>query len=208
MRLFRSVGGAVAGPRLEGRQVFLRSPVERDWRAYADLRTASRAFLEPWEPTWPADALTRDAFQRRLARYEADWRDDAGYSFLVFRREDATMVGGITMSNVRRGVAQDGTLGYWVGEAHAQRGYMTDALLLVVDFSFDHLALHRLEAACLPSNEASQRLLVRCGFAREGFARRYLKIRGEWRDHLLFALLEDDPRQVRPTAASLTRTTV
>lgn len=170
----------------------LRAPVERDWRAYAELRAASRAFLEPWEPTWPSDALSRDAFHRRLNRYASDWREDTGYSLFLFDRGSADLVGGISLSNVRRGVAQCGTLGYWMGQAHAGQGYMREGLGLLLDFCFDELGLHRVEAACLPHNEPSKNLLRGRGFSEDGYARQYLKIRGTWQDHLLFSLLSSD----------------
>lgn len=192
MRLFRPFGAAGSNVRLQNDTLYLRAPTERDWRAYAELRAASRQFLEPWEPTWPADALTRESFQRRLTRYATDWRADAGYTFLIFRRSDNAVLGGVSVSNIRRGVAQAGTLGYWMGKEHAGKGTMTQALGLVLGFCFDELGLHRVEAACLPSNEASQKLLRRCCFNEDGFARKYLKIRGEWHDHMLFSLLSED----------------
>ncbi|MBO6783655.1 MAG: GNAT family N-acetyltransferase [Alphaproteobacteria bacterium] len=192
MRLFRSLSTNASNVRLEGGKVVLRAPAERDWRAYAEVRAASRKFLEPWEPTWPSDALSRDAFYRRLNRYGSDWRNDTGYSMFLFDRENAHLVGGISLSNVRRGVAQCGTLGYWMGETYAGQGYMHDGLRLMLRFAFDELALHRVEAACLPRNDASRNLLLGCGFSEDGFARKYLKIRGAWQDHLLFSLLAED----------------
>jgi [ribosomal protein S5]-alanine N-acetyltransferase len=190
MRLLRPLSGSPPAPaRLVGRHTYLRMPEDRDWRPWADLRAASRDFLMPWEPTWPPDALMRDSFRRRLRRYGIDWREDAGYSFFIFRQEDNCFLGGVTLGNVRRGVAQSGTLGYWIGQPYARQGYMTDALRAVVAFSFEALELHRLEAACLPTNTASQRVLAKMGFKEEGYARKYLRINGEWSDHLLFALV-------------------
>ena len=192
MRLFRSFSGNATSVRLEGRRTFLRPPVERDWRSYAEIRAASRQFLEPWEPTWPSDALSRDAFYRRLNRYASDWRNDTGYSMFVFEQESAALLGGISLSNVRRGVAQCGTLGYWIGESYAGQGYMREGLGLLLGFCFSELGLHRVEAACLPSNEASRGLLTASGFSEDGFARKYLKIRGVWQDHVLFSKLSED----------------
>ena len=170
----------------------MRTPEDRDWRPWADLRQLSRDFLMPWEPTWPSDALSREAFRRRLRRYGIDWREDAGYSFFIFRLEDNALLGGVTLGNVRRGVAQSGTLGYWIGEPFARQRYMTDALDVIISFSFQTLELHRLEAACLPTNAASQGVLRKLGFKEEGYARKYLRINGEWCDHLLFALIGAD----------------
>lgn len=202
MRLFRPFVANGSSVRLDGRNVYLRPPAERDWRSYTEIRAASRKFLEPWEPTWPADALSRDAFFRRLSRYAADWRADSGYSLFVFENGGDGVIGGISLSNVRRGVAQCGTLGYWIGENYARRGYMTEALSLVIDFAFFELTLHRLEAACLPTNMASQRLLIRCGFSQDGYARKYLKIGGQWHDHLLFSLLAEDRARSRGRGAA------
>ena len=146
-------------------------------------------FLQPWEPSWPADDLSRSAYRRRLMAYQRDMDLGAGYSFFVFRHDDNELVGGITLSNIRRGVAQMGTLGYWVGEPYARQGLTLAAVRAVTAFCFGPLALHRLEAACVPENDASRRLLLRAGFALEGRASAYLKINGDWRDHLLFGLV-------------------
>ena len=101
-------------------------------------------------------------------------------------------MGGCTLTNVRRGVTQSAAVGYWIGAPYARQGYMYSALKLIRPFVFELLGLHRLEAACIPENEASRKLLLKVGFREEGRARRYLQINGEWRDHILFALLEDD----------------
>ena len=158
------------------------------------LRAASRAFLEPWEPTWPKDALLKDAFRRRLQRYTRDARDDEGYAFLLFRKSDDMLLGGVNLSNVTRGIRQSCSVGYWIGQRHARRGYMTDAVHTAVNFAFDQIRLHRVEAGCVPTNAASAGLLRKVGFQDEGFARKYLNINGRWHDHLLFALLASDPR--------------
>jgi [ribosomal protein S5]-alanine N-acetyltransferase len=178
--------------KLAGDRVFLRPPDRGDWQEWAQLRAESRDFLKPWEPSWPADALSRAAFRRRVARYAADWRTDLGYSFFVFRRDDGRLVGGIGLTNVRRGVAETASLGYWIGERHARRGYAESALALALDFAFDRLRLHRIEAACLPHNAASRGLLRKAGFREEGYAKRYLCIDGEWQDHVLFAILREE----------------
>ena len=155
------------------------------------MREASRGFLTPWEPTWPSDDLTRSAFRRRLKRYAEDQRSDLAYAFLIFRAEDHAMLGGLTLANIRRGVAQAGSIGYWVGAPFARRGVMTAAVRALIPFCFDTLRLHRLEAACIPRNAASIRLLEKAGFTREGYAREYLCINGVWQDHLLYGRLKN-----------------
>ena len=179
---------------IRGKRIFLRHPVMHDYGPWAELRAASRAHLTPWEPLWARDELTRSNFRRRLRQYHREIRDDLGYAYLVFREADSRLIGGLNLSNVRRGVAQAASVGYWMGASFAGQGLMTDAMRAAVPFAFDVLRLHRLEAACLPSNAASQRVLEKAGFTREGRARRYLKINGQWQDHDLFAILHDDPR--------------
>jgi ribosomal-protein-alanine N-acetyltransferase len=179
-------------PVLQGQTVTLRYPQMSDYPQWAALRGNSRAFLSPWEPTWAADELTRTAFRRRLRRYQREIRNDVAYPFFVFRKADGVLMGGCTLTNVRRGVTQSAAIGYWIGAPYARQGHMYAALRAVQPFVFELLGLHRLEAACIPENEASRNLLLKVGFREEGRARRYLQINGEWRDHILFAMLEDD----------------
>ncbi len=193
MAFLRTYAYLDAEPVMQTDTIILRPPAVSDYAEWARLRSHSRAFLEPWEPNWPRDDLTKIAYKQRVRRYGKDMRDDFAYAFFVFCRHSGQLVGGLTVSNVRRGVAQTCSLGYWVGEPFARQGYMTDAVRSAVSFAFDNLRLHRVEAACLPVNEASRRLLLRCGFSEEGYARKYLKINGRWQDHLLFALLDTDP---------------
>ncbi|MBV9523595.1 MAG: GNAT family N-acetyltransferase [Alphaproteobacteria bacterium] len=178
--------------RLVGERIILRAPERGDWQIWADLRGESRSFLTPWEPSWPSDALSRASFRRRIARYAMDWRTDQGYSLFLFRRADEAILGGIGLSHVRRGVAETASLGYWIGERHARQGYMSEALRLTLDFAFHKLRLHRVEAACLPTNVPSRALLRKVGFREEGYAEKYLCIDGKWQDHTLFALLREE----------------
>lgn len=194
MVFLRSVSFQEPEALIQGRDVVLRMPRMADYEAWAELREVSRSFLVPWEPVWPRDDLTRGAFRARVKRYVRDFREDQAYAFFIFRNDTGALAGGLTLSNVRRGVAQAGSVGYWVGAPHARRGLMKAALRAFVPYAFDTLRLNRLEAACLPVNEPSVRLLRAAGFSEEGLARRYLKISGTWQDHLLFAMLADDPR--------------
>lgn len=193
MALFRTFPASPSIPVLKRQGLYLRTPHTADFEQWAALRAQSRTFLQPWEPVWPADDLTRAAFRRRVRRYAEEIRDGQAYPFFIFRQADDGLLGGLTFSNVRRGVVQATTLGYWMGAPHAGKGLMTEAVRASLTFVFGHLALHRLEAACLPGNASSIHLLEKVGFTREGLARRYLCIDGRWQDHLLYALLSDDP---------------
>jgi ribosomal-protein-alanine N-acetyltransferase len=191
MAFFRTINFADPLPSVVGEGVILRTPQATDHTEWAALRERSRDFLTPWEPTWPADDLSRSAFRRRIRRYAEDLRSDQSYAFLIFRSSDGRLVGGLTLANVRRGVAQAGSLGYWMGLPYIRHGHMTAAVRAVIPFAFNTLRLHRLEAACIPTNTASIRLLENAGFVREGYAREYLCINGNWQDHLLYGRLKD-----------------
>ena len=173
-------------------KMVLRPPVESDWQEWSSLRSSSSEFLKPWEPSWAPDTLTRIAFRRRLRGYARDWNRDRGYAFFIFHAENGELLGGITFNNVRRGIVQASSLGYWIGQCHVGQGYMTEAMQAVLRYGFDHLSLHRIEAACVTDNEASRRVLEKSGFRREGMAIKYLCINGHWRDHYTFAILLDD----------------
>jgi ribosomal-protein-alanine N-acetyltransferase len=182
-----------SGLGLEGQGVRLRAPRWRDYAAWTNLRQVSRDFLQPWEPVWPEDDLERAAYRRRLATYTREMDAGSAYPFFIFRTRDDALVGGVTISNIRRGVAQMCTIGYWMGQPYAGQGLMTAALRPLTAFAFGELGLHRVEAACLPENHASHRLLLKSGFREEGMARAYLKINGRWRDHLLFGMVSPGP---------------
>jgi ribosomal-protein-alanine N-acetyltransferase len=181
MAFFRTINFSEPLPSIAGDGIMLRTPQMTDFAEWAALRERSRDFLTPWEPTWPADDLTRSAFRRRVRRYSEDLRTDQGYAFLIIRRSDDALVGGLTLANIRRGVALP----------YARHGYMTAAVRAVIPFAFGTLRLHRIEAACIPTNAGSTRLLENTGFVREGYAREYLCINGIWQDHLLYARLRD-----------------
>ena len=191
MAFFRTINFSDPLPTVIGDGVILRIPQVTDYAEWAELREQSRDFLTPWEPTLPADDLSRSAFRRRIRRYAEDLRTDQSYAFLITRSTDNTLLGGLTLANIRRGVAQAGSLGYWMGRPHVRKGHMTAAVRAIIPFAFSTLRLHRVEAACIPTNAASIRLLENTGFVREGYARDYLCINGMWQDHLLYGRLKD-----------------
>jgi ribosomal-protein-alanine N-acetyltransferase len=194
MAFLRSVPPFNPPASLRGGGVLLRAPMLADHAQWAELRSESRAFLVPWEPIWPADDLTRIAFRRRIKRYQREIRGGGGYPFFVFSPDGESLLGGLTLSHVQRGVSQSCSLGYWMGRPFAGKGLMSAAVRVALNFAFESLNLHRVEAACLPSNEPSIRLLEKVGFTREGYARRYLCIDGRWQDHLLYGIIRDDRR--------------
>lgn len=181
------------GPVVKGRNVVLRPPRAGDHEAWAALRRGSYAYLQPWEPTWPEDDLSKAAFKRRLGIYQREMEAGNAWPFFIYTGIDRSLAGAITLSNVRRGVAEMGTLGYWIGQPFAGRGLATAAVRAMVGYAFDEMNLHRVEAACVPTNLASRRVLEKSGFELEGQARAYLKINGAWADHLLFGCVNDGP---------------
>ncbi len=110
------------------------------------------------------------------------------------RNRNGELVGGITLSNIRYGANMTASVGYWMGIDYARRGYMREALSLILEYGFGKMGLNRIEASCMPDNRPSTRLLLRGGFRIEGEGRSYLYIDGVWEDHLLFAILARDAR--------------
>jgi [ribosomal protein S5]-alanine N-acetyltransferase len=177
-------------PPLTGGRILMRAPKSNDFAAWSALHRESRAFLEPWEPSWARDELEPSAFRERLSRYARERKDGSGHVFFIFLKDSRQLAGGITLGHIKRGVAQSGVIGYWMGERFAGMGYMSEAVDVIKRHAFGPLALHRVEAACIPDNERSVRLLKKAGFELEGHLKSYLKIDGRWRDHLLFSCVE------------------
>ena len=182
-------------PTLAGQKVMLRPPVMSDHAEWAAVRQESEQFLAPWEPKWANDELDRLAWRQRMRRYREEIAQGSGMPFLIFEKSTGKLAGGITLGNIRHGVAQSGQIGYWMGVNHAGKGFMHEAVLLVVRFGFETLRLHRIEAACIPNNDRSIRVLEKAGFRREGLLRSYLRINGAWQDLLLYALIAGDGGQ-------------
>lgn len=180
-------------PELEGDKVRLRMPQASDYREWAELRAISRAFLEPWEPRWMPDEFERSAWRLRINHYRRDYAQGAAMAFFMYERGHGWLVGGITLGNIRHGVSKSAQIGYWIGQPYAGQGLMTDAVKTLSRFAFGELTLHRIEAACIPENSRSIRVLEKAGFRREGLLRSYLRINGVWQDHYLYARIADDP---------------
>jgi [ribosomal protein S5]-alanine N-acetyltransferase len=189
MRLFSWLKDDGSEDLVQGVAHHLRAPAMDDFEQWHRLRSDSRRFLEPWEPSWSADELSKASYRSRIKRYQELRTSDEAYPYFLF--SDETLLGGLTLSNIRRGVSQSATLGYWMGQAHANKGHMTAAIKILLPHAFKSLGLHRVEAACLPRNEASIRLLERANFDRDGLSKSYLKIAGKWEDHLLFSKRSD-----------------
>lgn len=180
--------------KLETERLTLRPPIHADFRQWSALRAESTDFLTPWEPTWADDHLTRKSFTNRVYWAQRSIANGTAVPLFIVRRDDETLLGAITLDHIRRGPAQAGTAGYWMGQAHARRGYMREAIEALVHYAFNTLDLSRIEAGCLPENLPSRALLESCGFKYEGVAQSYLQINGRWRNHVLYANLRHDRR--------------
>jgi len=172
--------------------VFLRPAKADDCLEWLELRAKNQLYLRPYEPAWTYDALTPQFFMYRLELFEKLWRKDTGYGFLIFKQSNGRMIGGMNINNVTRGAAQYASLGYWLDEESQGRGYMTSAGMATLKFCFNDLQLLRVNAATLPHNDKSKKLLLRLGFTQEGFAKHYIQINGVREDHILFGLNKDD----------------
>ncbi len=181
-------------PVLTSERLELRLPRRADYIPWVTTRREGVAFLQKWEPIRGRDYEARSSFYNRVGWGHRAAKARSAFPFMILRRRDACLMGAITLDNVRFGPARAGTVGYWIGPEFARQGYMFEALGLVVDFAFQQLDLSRIEAACLPENEASRGVLEKAGFKYEGVAQSYLQIAGRWRTHVLYARLRQDRR--------------
>lgn len=165
-----------------------------DHDQWARLREASWDHLTEWEQTWEPRHLSLASFKKRLRAYDRDHRRGGGLYLFAFRREDSALVGAVTLTNIRYGAIRSGLLGYWIGAPFLRLGFGAAAVGAVVGHGVRAIELNRIEAACQPENVASQQLLARCGFLKEGRARDYLHINGSWRDHDIHAITARDLR--------------
>lgn len=177
---------------LIGEKVVLRKPKKEDWGVWAELRQGSRNFLQPWEPTWPNNFLSKKSFYHFINEVDLSIKNKTAYNFFIFHKKLSNLMGGISLTNIKKGAYKSITIGYWMGEEYAGKGFMKDSIKVVCDLCFTDLNLNRIEAACLPKNLASKKVLLSSGFKIEGYAKKYLKINGKLEDHLLFAKLNKD----------------
>lgn len=172
-----------------GPRVLIRAPHAGDETELTALVRASRDF----HGGWISPPSTPEAFAAQLRRNENP--DFA--AFVICRRDDGAIVGGVNLSQIFMGPLQSAYMGYWAGAPYAGQGYMMEGVGLVLTHAFREIKLHRVEANLQPGNAASRALVQRLGFTQEGFSRRYLKIGGRWRDHERWAILREDLRLSR-----------
>jgi ribosomal-protein-alanine N-acetyltransferase len=159
------------------------------------LLRANHEHLRPWNPA-PAsgdDPASITEVSKAVLRYRRDWKLGGAYVFVVAEREDASrLVGKIALTGIMRGALHGAYLGYWIAGDRQGCGLATEGIGAVLDFAFGPANLHRVQAAIMPSNARSLRVIEKLGFRKEGYAERYLKIAGRWEDHLLFARTREE----------------
>ena len=180
----------LTGPRVE-----LRALRAGDWEQWHAVRVRSRDWLEPWEPVnepgTPDPVTSLEAFRTRCGAWDRQRHFDGAYGFGIFLL-DGTFVGEISLGSVQRGPFQSANVGYWIDESYAGQKLVPEAVVVVLQYAFDELALHRVEAAIVPRNERSRRVAEKLGLRNEGTAERFLQIRGVWEDHVRYAITHDE----------------
>jgi [ribosomal protein S5]-alanine N-acetyltransferase len=180
--------------RLAGERIALRAFAPGDVSELTALRVRNREFLGPWEPRRSEGFFTEAGQRAEIERDRHEWAADRTYAFAIVERDGGAMRGRIALANVVRGAWENATLGYFVDQAVGSRGYATEAVSLALDFAFGPCRLHRVQAAVMPKNARSRRVLEKNGFRHEGFSPRYLRLDGDWRDHDLFAITVEELR--------------
>jgi ribosomal-protein-alanine N-acetyltransferase len=178
--------------RVAGERVAIRAFGYGDVAELTDLRIRNREFLEPWEPRRSAGFFTEGGQRAEIERDRHEWSADRTYAFAIVELPDGAMRGRIALANVVRGAWENATVGYFVDEPACGRGYASEAVALALRFAFGPCRLHRVQAAVMPHNARSIRVLEKNGLRHEGFAPRYLRLNGTWRDHELFAITAEE----------------
>ena len=172
--------------------VELRLPEPEDADSFLDLVVRNRDHFRPYEPRRPPAYFTLGGQRDQIAAARRQAKLGERFEFGVWRNNGGGLVGRISLGGISRGALQNAYLGYGIDIECAGRGYATQAVKLAVHVAFDDLGLHRVQAAVVPENTASARVLQKCGFREEGLARRYLFLDGQWKDHRMFALTPED----------------
>jgi ribosomal-protein-alanine N-acetyltransferase len=197
MTILRSYNFKKNSLELNGDNVLLRPPQYSDWIDWSKVREVNKLYLQPWEPLWSPGELERSSFVKRVRMFEKLSTNDEAYSFLIFKNENTEFIGELNISNIQRGIIQSCSIGYWIAKKYEGLGMMSESLELIKSFIFHQLKLHRIEAACLPHNSPSLKVLLKNGFKIEGTARKLLKINNKWQDHTVFSYLYEDYKNLK-----------
>ena len=177
---------------LKGSRHLLRGFTPEDSDELLRLRLENRCFLDPFEPTRTEEFFTGRGQRHEIEQGMRDAAADRAYPFGVFSLDEGILIGALRLSSVVRGAWHNANLGYFIGREHNGRGAGTEAVGLALRYAFENAGLHRVQAAAMPENRASIRVLEKNSFRREGHALRYLRIAGEWRDHEIFAITREE----------------
>ncbi len=180
--------------RLYGRRVLLRPLAANDFRSWSEVRRHNAEWLTVWEPSRPAHqadpANDRGAFAARCQQRDRDRAAGTAFQFGLF--VDNQVAGEVNLNNVVRGAMQSGTIGYWIDQRHAGRAYVAEAVVVVLQFAFEQLLLHRVEICIVPRNLRSRRVVEKLKIRDEGLAERYLEINGTWEDHIRYGITVEE----------------
>lgn len=182
--------------RLYGARVTLRPLVAQDFAAWRDVRSRNERWLTQWEPRRPLPqfdpTVNRNAFSSRCSARERDAAAGLSFGFGMFVED--RFCGEVNINNILRGAFQSGTVGYWVDEHLAGRGLVAEAVVMIAEFAFERLRLHRLEICIVPRNRNSRRVMEKLAIREEGIAVRLLEINGTWEDHVRYGLTAEEWR--------------
>ena len=178
-------------PIILSERLIIRLPVIADYENWVILRKKSENFLNQWEPEKDFNYYSKNLFVKRVKWAKKNFDLKLVLHFFLFMRSNYQLVGGITLDNIRYGPFQSATLGYWLGEEFSKKGIMTEGLNSLITYANKTMGISRIEAATLPNNLASRRLLENCNFKYEGVGQYYLQIKGKWQHHILYANIFD-----------------
>lgn len=172
--------------------VFIRALAHEDAEDLLSYRIRNQEFLQPFEPIRPQSEISLASQIEVIETAIRDFDEGTAYSFGIFLRETEKLIGRVNLSNVVHRAWQNCTIGYSMDQLHNGKGYMTQAVALAISFAFEHAGLHRVQAAVMPWNIGSNRVVQKVGFRLEGLSLRYLQINGKWEDHNIYAITAEE----------------
>ena len=191
------------GLRLYGRRVVLRPLVAQDFNGWSEVRRRNGEWLTQWEPMrlthHPDPETNREVFAARCGARERERLAGTQYAFGIF--VDGAFAGEINLNNVVRGAFQSATIGYWIDKSRAGRSLMSEAVVVLAQYAFEEMRLHRLEICIIPRNVNSRRVMEKLDIRTEGIAERFLEINGVWEDHIRYGITYEEWNERRAQIA-------
>lgn len=185
------IGGKISMD-IMGNKIYIRFFEDADAESLLDLHLRNGEFFQKYSPTFGSDFYTLDSKRKYIGNSLKQREEDKAYAFGIYLKDNRELIGDVSLYHISRGSLQKCLIGYSLDKQYNGSGYTTEAVSLAVEYAFNELELHRVEAGVMLNNIGSMRVLEKSGFHREGIEQKGVKINGQWEDHQIFAIISDN----------------